>query len=157
MEQKYDGYFITSCGRVWSYHRNRFLKLYKDKDGYNRIHLGKHGMKRICRLVAETYIPNPNNYDTVDHINGDKSNDCVNNLQWMSREENTRKGVADRIKRSNRVVLCVETGEIFESGAAAARAVGVDRSNIIRACNGQKKKIGGYHWEWIENENNRTF
>ena len=62
----------------------------------------------------------------------------------------TRKGAADRVKRSNRVVLCVETGELFESGAAAARAVGVDRSNITRACNGQKKKIGGYHWEWIE-------
>lgn len=44
MEQKYDGYFITSCGRVWSYHRNKFLKTSKDKNGYARLQLGKLGV-----------------------------------------------------------------------------------------------------------------
>jgi len=75
-------YAITSCGRVWSYKRNKFLSSEK-VNGYERVTLCKDGKRKhflIHRLVAEAYIPNPNSYDTVDHINNDKTKNYVNNL-----------------------------------------------------------------------------
>lgn len=55
--------------------------------------------QKIHRLVAEAYLPNPNNYDTVDHIDFNITNNCVNNLQWMSRHENSRKKETPEEKR----------------------------------------------------------
>ena len=109
----YEGlYAITSCGKVWSYKSKKFLKPGKSKDGYLQVILWKNGNyknKRIHRLVAEAYLPNPNNYDTVDHIDFNKANNCINNLQWMSRNENSGK------KRSVRKVYCFENEKIYES------------------------------------------
>lgn len=89
----YEGlYAITSCGKVWSYRKNRFLKQYTTPKGYKTIQLWDNGRfvtRKIHRLVAETYIPNQEKLDTVDHINFDKENNCINNLRWMSRGENS--------------------------------------------------------------------
>ena len=98
----YEGlYAITSCGKVWSYKHRKFLKP-ADKNGYKRVCLCKDSVKKnfaIHRLVAQAYIPNPNNYDTVDHIDKNRENNCVNNLRWMSASENAarahRKGGDD--------------------------------------------------------------
>ena len=80
----YEGlYSITSCGKVWSYKNKKFLKPLSNGKGYLFVRLCKNGKienKRIHRLVAEAYLPNPNNYDTVDHIDFNTANNCVNNL-----------------------------------------------------------------------------
>lgn len=90
----YEGiYAITSCGKVWSYRSKKFLKPRKDKDGYLRINLKLNGSeKTVCihRLVAETYIPNPDNLPTVDHIDFDRTNNSINNLRWMGIENFSR-------------------------------------------------------------------
>lgn len=66
----------------------------RDKDGYLKAR-GQDGKRRIDlfvhRLVARAFIPNPNNYDTVDHIDCNKEHNYINNLQWMSRSDNTAK------------------------------------------------------------------
>lgn len=80
----YEGlYSITSCGKVWSYKSKKFLKSCNNNKGYLFVRLCKNGKienKKIHRLVAEAYLPNPNNYDTVDHIDFNTANNCVNNL-----------------------------------------------------------------------------
>ena len=144
LEQKYDGYFITSCGRVWSYHSNRFLTLTPDKDGYLRVCLGEnYRLKGIHRLVAETYLDNPENYDTVDHIDFNKENNCVNNLRWLSRSENS--------KRKQRKVRCIETGETYSSISEAARHYGKSRECLSNHINGKQNTWLGRHWEVIDN------
>ena len=69
----YEGlYAVTSCGRVWSYRRNKFLAPATIKSGYNYVNLYKDGKKKFCRvhrLVAEAYIPNPDNLPQVNHKN----------------------------------------------------------------------------------------
>ena len=88
----YEGlYAITPEGEVWSYRNERFLVPKANSKGYLRVKLFKDGqMKRyrVHRLVAEAYLPNPDNLPQVDHINEDKTNNCVNNLQWITNRDN---------------------------------------------------------------------
>lgn len=98
----YEGlYGITSCGRVWSYRRKKFLKQREDRYGYLRVSLSKNGEAktlRVHRLVAITYIPNPENLETVDHIDNCKTHNWLSNLHWMSNSGNIAKGNRNRKK-----------------------------------------------------------
>ena len=142
--QLHDGYHICSCGRIWSYRKNGFLKI--KWTNYGRVELyekDSHATHLVHRLVAEAYLPNPHNYDTVDHINGDTRNNCVNNLRWMSLKDNV-------LKSNNKKVRNVETGEVFDSFIAAAASVNREKSGISACIRGKQKTCGGYHWEMIE-------
>lgn len=89
------GYMVSRDGRVYSIKSNSLLVQHETEKGYFRVNVTIDGQcyhRRVHRLVAETYIPNDNpELDTVDHIDGDKSNNSVENLQWMSRGDNIRK------------------------------------------------------------------
>lgn len=89
--EKFTEYGITSCGRVWSYKRNKFLKPSRNKKGYLYIGLTYEKTSKLVaihRLVGLAYIPNPDNLETIDHIDENKEHNYVNNLRWMSRGEN---------------------------------------------------------------------
>jgi len=140
----YEGlYAITSCGKVWSYRRKKFLK--PSGARYKHVVLSKDGEKKtfaIHRLVAEAYISNPNNYDTVDHIDNNPEHNYVNNLQWMTGADNLRKSQAKKVR-------CIKTGEIFSSIRSAALENKLDFRNIQHSIK-YGWKCGGYHWEVIE-------
>ena len=89
----YEGiYAITEDGQVWSYKRQIFLKPY-GQNGYLLVTLFKDGNSknyRIHRLVAGAYLPNPNNYPEVHHINPIRTDNRIENLAWVSKEDNLR-------------------------------------------------------------------
>lgn len=147
----YEGlYAVTSCGKVWSYKNKKFLKPADDGHGYQIITLCKDGNyknKRIYRLVAEAYLPNPNNLPEVDHIipisKGGGNN--VQNLQWLTKRDNIKKAVCKKI-------YCRELDKVYESQTQAAKELGLDQGNISKVCRGIFKQTGGYHFEFVIEE-----
>lgn len=132
---------------------DRILKKLLDKNGYFYVDLFKNGKGKkikIHRLVAMTFLPNKEELPEVDHINGDKTDNRVCNLQWITGIENNR-------KRENGIcvpkkVKCIETGEVFESIASAARSV--DRNpNALSYALKNNTKSAGYHWIYYRGEN----
>ena len=160
-------YAITSDGRVWSYYLNDFRKLQIDKKGYAYVTLcllGTRNKKRIAvhRLVAQAFIPNPNNFQEINHKDENKLNNRVENLEWCNREYNIHYGTAQersKITQQNtspkrKAIRCIETGKIYQSGMEVKRELGIDNGSISKVCNGKKKTAGGYHWEFVNVEDN---
>ena len=137
----------------------KILKTMKDSQGYLQVNVCKNGaclIIRIHRLVAETFIPNPENKRTVNHINGIKSDNSVNNLEWNTYSENIKHAFRIGLKTSkhlNKPVKQIKNGKtihIFCSLHEADRHTGISHQNISRCCNGKRNQAGGFQWEFIE-------
>lgn len=90
----YEGiYAATSCGKIWSYRRKKFLKPEVLENGYLRVCLSVGSIRnryRVHRLIAMTYLDMPEGKCEINHLDGNKQNNCVNNLEWCSHRENIR-------------------------------------------------------------------
>ena len=136
---------VTSCGKVWSYQSKKFLKPWDNGNGYLLVTLFKDGKLKqylIHRLVAEAYIPNPNNLPEVDHIDSDKTHNYLNNLQWITHKDNCRKS-------NNKPILQYSLdGELIREWECAAD-VGKEVSGHICLClKGKTKSAHGYIWKY---------
>ena len=143
----YEGkYSITEDGRVWSHKTHKWLATGLDRDGYQivRIHdNGRETSKKVHRLVAETFLSNPDNLPEVNHIDEDKTNNSVTNLQWCTRKQNCQHSAHQKYKP----VYCVELDKVFESIKAAIEYTGAKQ---IQAClAGRQPRAGGYHWRYV--------
>lgn len=125
----------------------------KNKKGwqtYLQVCLSVNGMqkyKMVHRLVAEAFLEHPAGKDYVNHKDGNKHNNCVDNLEWVTQKENIEHCIKTLNTRVVTPVVCVETGEMFSSTREAARFAGVSRSSISMAINGIRKTAGGFHWK----------
>lgn len=150
----YEGrYLISNYGRVFSLLSNKILAVRQNDDGYIVISLNtkdqKRKTERVHRLVALAFIENPENKPEVNHINCIRNDNRVDNLEWVSREENN----AYTSKCGNKgwhKVLCIETGEIFNSATEAANKNGGDKGNIRKAARSNgKNSVYGYRYKYI--------
>ena len=154
----YEGlYAITEDGQVWSHRRQKFLKPSTSKDGYLRAGLHKDGKLRtieIHRLVAEAYIPNPDNLPQVNHKSEIKTENFVGNLEWCSSKYNMNYGsrIQRAVAKCKKPVYCVELNKAFESIKQAAEELGVHAQSISACLNGRQKTTGGYHFKYHEGE-----
>lgn len=139
--------------------------------GYLCVGLSKFGIlkrKQIHRLVAEAFIPNHDNLPQVNHKDENKQNNCADNLEWCTakynvnyghhnekisksrQKEKCKKQLREAMEKTKRKVLCVDTGEVFNSIAEAEKTLGVKQSNISYVCLGKRERAGGYRWTYIQ-------
>lgn len=151
--QGYEGlYQVTSCGKVWSYQSEKFLKPRRNKD-YLRVALCKDGGRKdyyIHRLVAEAYLPNPEGLSQVNHKDENKENNALPNLEWCDQSYNSNYGSRnERMAKSlSKPVFCVELNRTFDGAHAAARELGLHQSSVSRCCTGERKTTGGFHFRY---------
>lgn len=157
-------YQVSNLGRVKSLSRyrrgknstmvfvkERILKGKKDKDGYIEFGLciGEHKKMKYYRghrLVAEAFIPNPNNYPIINHINEIKDDNRVENLEWCSYSYNATYSIG------RKVLQIKPNGEIVKEWESIAEASknGYDRSTIGKCCRGVFDTHKGYIWKYKE-------
>lgn len=146
-------YFIDKEGNVY-----RKLTPNRHPQGYLRLGLRTNGIRKfhnIHRLVAQTFLPNPENKPFVNHIDGNKSNNRVENLEWCNQSENMEHAYRTGLKHPSHpksVIQCTLDGEIvrvFPSREEAARAVGAWGCNINKAIR-NKGVCAGYRWKEVE-------
>ena len=128
-------------------------------NGYERVKLSvgvKRGMYLVHRIVAETYIENPNEYPIVNHLNSVRNDNRVENLEWTSNSKNqlqrfrenghkgTKRKPVKQIDPSTREVI-----KVWESPIDVTRSVGIAYQNISKVCRGHRRTAGGFSWEYI--------
>mgnify|MGYP003463631969 FL=1 len=160
----YEGlYQVSNLGRVKSFnyrgHKGciEILTPRLDGKGYEMVALYKEGKVRntkVHRLVAQAFIPNPNNYPQVNHKDENKTNNDVKNLEWCTNKYNHNYGTRnERVGKSlSKKVICITTGEIFNSMREACRKYNIHTGSMTECCRGKQKTAGGYKWEYFKEE-----
>ena len=172
----FNNYFVTDKGEVFSknYHREgrtKQLKPRTPKDKYPYVILCKNGLhytKSVHRLVAEAFIPNPDHKNTVNHKNGNKMDNRVENLEWATQSENVKHAysVLHRIVNKtslgkfgkdnprSKIIIQTKNGTIIKEFYGindAARKTNINRVSIKLVCQGKRKHAGGYEWHYKNN------
>lgn len=144
---------ITQKGHKNTYKRvmkSCLLKPRKQNNGYLVVWLSVNGTVKpytVHRLVAETFLEKTDG--EVNHKDGNKTNNRIYNLEWVSHSKNIIHSYEklNHKKPNNKKVVCVETGEVFDSMADAERMKGINRHSIGHVINGRNKTAGGYTWK----------
>lgn len=179
----YEGlYKVSNKGSISSYNKyiehrggkrfrkGKIMKPAITPKGYKRIRLSKNGTGKsfmLHRLVAQAFIPNLEGKPQINHIDGNKENNVIDNLEWCTNGENQvhawkyglNKGVTGMFKGENnrnaKKIICTTTGEVFNYIKLASKKYEIDRTSISKCCNG-KAKFAGRHpitdekmtWKW---------
>ena len=162
----YDGvYEVSNLGNVrnvnWRGLGYRNLALVRDKDGYLVVTLCRNGLQRVTRvhrMVANAFIDNPYNKPQVNHKDEDKTNNRIDNLEWVSSHENNNSGTRNsRISKSKlnanckRILQLEKNGELLKEWVSISevyRQFGYDTGLISKCCMGKKKSAYGYLWKY---------
>lgn len=163
----YNHYFVDKKGRIFSSKSGTLIerKTTINTSGYPQLTLWKGGKARthsVHRLVAETYIRNTKNKAQVNHKNGIKTDNRVENLEWVTHSENTthaygtglmKKRFGSANGKSKAICQLTKGGELiaeFGSACEAQRHTGFRQGNICACANGIKgfRTAGGYLWKW---------
>ena len=154
----FDNYEINDVGEIRNKKTNHVLKHSLNEKGYHKVVLYDNGRKiktGVHRLVAISFIPNPNNYKEVNHIDENKNNNSVNNLEWCNRQQNIEHSIKSGKFKITRVAQYDKSGnliKIYNSCSQAERETNVPRTHICKCVLGRYgfKTAGGYVWKLVE-------
>lgn len=161
----YEGlYAVSTTGRVYSFRRGIIMSGGLVK-GYWQVCLTKNGVQTnfyVHRLVAAAFIPNPDNLPIVNHIDEDKTNNNIENLEWVTYQENTLHSLANckkqegqkkrgpKGKKVNQYSIDGIFLQTWSSMTEAAKALNISPSSISLCCKGRYGSAGGFIWRKID-------
>ena len=152
----FNGYQVSNLGRIKSLKKSNvpiIMKQQLTRKGYYNVHItANDGSRKSCqvhRLVLKTFNPcdNMDNLE-VNHIDENKTNNCLSNLEWSTRIQNVNHGTGHEraVEPQKDQILCVETGVIYNSMREASELTNTNYGNLSRACK-TGRICNGYHWE----------
>lgn len=152
---------ILFINRICIKEKEKMLKPRQNKFGYLLVSLSKNGkIKQITihRLVAETFLNNPNNYSDINHKDENKQNNNVDNLEFCTHKYNTNYGTrVQKIKEKNKLkgksILQIKNGKIIKKWfniKQAGTQLNINTKNICSCCKGKRKSAGGYQWQYAK-------
>ena len=154
----FDKYQINKFGDIKNKKTNHIV-IPQLNNGYKKVRLWtdeKRESRKVHRLLAQTFIPNPDNLPVVNHIDGNKLNNDLDNLEWCTVKHNNisaiemyyhNYGPNPNAGRSHRPVRIVETGKEYKSMSACAREIKGDPNKIQDCLSGRQKSHRGFHFE----------
>lgn len=157
-----DRYSVSNLGNVKSNYANkeRILKPFKNKRGYLLVDIRhKESRKSITvhRLVAKLFIENPNNYKEVNHKDEDKTNNCVDNLEWCDTKYNCNYGTRNirKAEKCKKKIYSIDKDgniEYFNSRNEAGELLGIDPTSISKSLKGTypNKTAGKRQWFYVK-------
>lgn len=150
-------YQVSNFGNVRSVKRKKNLRLFKNNNGYMNVVLYKNSRKkhwRVHRLVAMTFLENVNQHPVVNHIDENKSNNFVENLEWCTHKYNTNYGnaISKRTRNSTKKVYqFTRSGhfiKVWDSATQASEVMNISNKGISQCCNKNKKSYKNYLWSF---------
>lgn len=150
-KMKNQNYYVSNFGRIKN--KNRILKPNIDNNGYYNIN-----NKLIHIIVANNFIENPNNYKIVNHKDGNKLNNNINNLEWITQQMNTIHAINNQLRKNIKKVAYIDDNnniiKIFNSCSEASQELNVNCSSVNKCCKGQIKSCGEnkYKFEYINSK-----
>ena len=147
-------YAVSNRGRVKNLISGKVLKPIINPHGYAAVALfnGYDKPKQITvhRLVAQAFLPNPDNLAQVNHRNEIKTDNRVENLEWVTASKNIRHSIHQISCRINQLSLDGELINTWESSHEIERELGFDSSNIIKCCKGKLNQAYKYKWQYVD-------
>lgn len=140
-------------GKILTSKKGKYLFVMLSKNG-------KYKTKSIHRLVAEAFIDNPNNYNCVNHIDGNKYNNSINNLEWCSVSQNNIHAYRNGLNKRNKKVLQYDMNGNFvkewNSVRQVGKELGISFTQIGACARGELKKAHNYIWKYEEDINDKN-
>lgn len=149
--KNYEKYEVNTNGEIRNKKTKKILKPEITKKwGYLRVRLyldnSKSKHELVHRIVANTFLDNPNNFPEINHKDENKTNNCVSNLEWCTAQHNS---MYSKGKPIIMIYPGKRYGKTFNCIMEAERITGIDNTSIVRCCKGKQKHAGGYIWKYV--------
>lgn len=157
--KEYTNYEVNQFGGIRHKKRKKFLKPRSNNGGYQYVNFkinGKNTNFAVHRIVANAFIPNPNGYTEINHKDYDKTNNCIDNLEWVLSSYNKQHAFLKQENRKSRgkaVSQYTKEGifiKTFDTITEAAQELNCCVSAISNCCLGRTKTSQGFQWSFVE-------